>query len=53
MLVGHVHTHETRTRAQLLRPVCLFATPWTVAHQAPLTMGSSGPEACVHRSTDS
>ena len=24
---------------QLLSWVCLFATPWTVAHQAPLSMG--------------
>ena len=26
---------------QLLSCVCLFATPWTVAHQAPLSMGLS------------
>ena len=26
-------------RACMLRCVCLFATPWTVAHQAPLSMG--------------
>ena len=25
--------------AQLLSPVRLFVTPWTVAHQAPLSMG--------------
>ena len=25
--------------AQYLSGVCLFATPWTVAHQAPLSMG--------------
>ena len=24
---------------QLLSPVQIFATPWTVAHQAPLSMG--------------
>ena len=27
--------------AQLLSPVRLFVTPWTVAHQAPLSMGFS------------
>ena len=26
--------------------VQLFATPWTVAHQAPLSMGSSKQEDC-------
>ena len=29
------------TYAQLLSCVRLFATPWTVAHQAPLPMGFS------------
>ena len=29
---------------QLLSPVWLFATPWTVAHQAPLSMGLSRQE---------
>ena len=31
-------------RAQLLSPVRFFATPWTVAHQAPLSMGFSRQE---------
>ena len=30
--------------AQLLSRVWLFATPWTVAHQAPLAMGFSRQE---------
>ena len=30
--------------AQLLSPVWLFVTPWTIAHQAPLTMGFSRQE---------
>ena len=30
--------------AQLLSHVRLFATPWTVAHQAPLSMGFSRQE---------
>ena len=30
--------------AQSLSPVRLFATPWTVAHQAPLSMGFSRQE---------
>ena len=30
--------------AQSLSRIQLFATPWTVAHQAPLSMGFSGQE---------
>ena len=30
--------------AQLLSRVQLFATPWTIAHQAPLSMGFSRQE---------
>ena len=30
--------------AQSLSPVCLFATPWTVARQAPLSMEFSRQE---------
>ena len=30
--------------AESLSRVCLFATPWTVAHQAPLSMGISRQE---------
>ena len=32
--------------AQLLGRVRLFATPWTVGHQAPLSMGFSRQEYC-------
>ena len=32
------------TCAQLLSCVCLFPTPWTVAHQAPLSIEFSRPE---------
>ena len=31
-------------KAKLLSRVRLFATPWTVAHQAPLSMGFPRPE---------
>ena len=31
-------------RAQLLSHVQFFATPWTVAHQAPLSLGFSRQE---------
>ena len=44
----HTHTH-THTHACVLHHfsrVQLFATPWTVAHQAPLSMGFSGQEYC-------
>ena len=34
-----VHLHICCCRVQLLSHVQLFATPWTVAHQAPLPMG--------------
>ena len=34
----HTHTH-THTHAESLSPIQLFATPWTVAHQTPLSMG--------------
>ena len=33
-----------RERESVCSPVQLFATPWTVAHQAPLSMGFSGQE---------
>ena len=35
---------RTRVQAQSFRPVWLFATPWTVGHQAPLSMGFSRQE---------
>ena len=34
----------TSDGACVLSHVCLFATPWTVAHQAPLSMGVSRQE---------
>ena len=36
--------YDARVCAQLLSHVWLFATPQTVAHQAPLSMGFSGQE---------
>ena len=36
----YTHTHIC-THAQFLGRVQLFATPWTVAHQAPLSIGFS------------
>ena len=38
-IVPNVHACELS-----LSHVWLFATPWTIAHQAPLSMGFSGPE---------
>ena len=35
---------NVRVHAQLLSSVQLFATPWTVAHQASLSMEFSGQE---------
>ena len=35
----HCSCSELRVVVQLLSCVRLFATPWTVAHQAPLSMG--------------
>ena len=32
-------------KVKLLSPVCLFATPWTVAYQALLSMGFSRQES--------
>ncbi|CAI9179032.1 unnamed protein product [Rangifer tarandus platyrhynchus] len=34
-------------KAQSLSPVRLFATPWTVAHQPPLSTGFSSPPTAV------
>ena len=36
-----LHSHHSRPSVQLLSHVWLFATPWTVTHQAPPTMGFS------------
>ena len=34
--------HRFRERESVCSPVRLFVTPWTVVHQAPLSMGFSG-----------
>ena len=38
--------YHTCVHAHLLSHVWLFATPWSVAHQAPLSMGFSRQEYC-------
>ena len=38
-LRGHHAIHYSPMRAQMLSRVWLFEIPWTVAHQAPLSMG--------------
>ena len=43
VLMSHA-SKEMKVKLKLLRPVRLFATPWTVAYQAPLSMGFSRPE---------
>ena len=35
---------KVKVKVNLLSPVRLFATPWTIAHQAPLSMGYSRQE---------
>ena len=40
----HTLPYVKQMCAQLLTHVRLFATPWTVARQAPLSMGFSRPE---------
>ena len=35
---------KVKVKMKLLSPVRLFQTPWTVAHQAPLSMGFSRQE---------
>ena len=35
-----------KVKVKLLSRVRLFVTPWTVAHQAPLSMGFSRQEYC-------
>ena len=37
-------SHDRGAKVKLLSHVRLFATPWTVAHQAPLSMGFSRQE---------
>ena len=38
--------HKMKVKVKSLSHVQLFATPWTVAHQAPLSMGISRQEYC-------
>ena len=40
----YMQLYMTSVHAQSLRHVWLFATPWTLAHQAPLSMGFSRQE---------
>ena len=40
----HFLTPYTKVKVKLLSHVQLFATPWTVAYQAPLSMGFSSQE---------
>ena len=40
----HIHTHTVKVKVKLLSHVRLFVTPWTVAHQALLSMGFSRQE---------
>ena len=48
ILKGRIFTSQEFTmRACMLRCVCLFATPWTVAHQAPLFMEFPGKSTVV------
>ena len=43
---GTLHRWGENPRAQLISHVRLFATPWTIAHQAPLSTGLSRQEYC-------
>ena len=43
-LVGLKSGGITYLESELVAQSCLFATPWTVAHQAPLSMGFSRQE---------
>ena len=41
----HTHTYiHTHIKARVLSHIQLFVTPWTVAHQGPLSMGLSQQE---------
>ena len=46
----YIHTHTVflyihmKVKVKSLSPVQLFATPWTIAYQAPPSMGFSGQE---------
>ena len=43
-VISHGPAVEVSKRAKLLSCVQLFVTPWTIAHQAPLSMEFSRPE---------
>ena len=42
--VPHVYIHAMKVKVKSLSRVWLFATPWTIAHQAPPSMGFSRQE---------
>ena len=44
MLQGHPKESLKSVQCQLLSRVQLFATPWTIAHQVPLSMGFTRQE---------
>ena len=46
ILIAHYvnYLHKVKLKGKSLSRVRLFATPWTVAHQAPLSMGFSSQE---------
>ena len=43
-LTGNLHAHIVKVKVKSLSHIHLFATPWTVAHQAPSSMGFSRQE---------
>ena len=43
-LHSHQHCKKEREKVKLLSRVQLFESPWTVAYQAPLSMGFSKQE---------
>jgi len=44
LLVSKNHLHQQNWKWKLLSSVWIFATPWTVAYQAPLSLGFSRQE---------
>ena len=42
--MNQYHCERKKVKVKLLSPVRLFVTPWTVAYQAPLSMGFSRQE---------
>ena len=50
MVKAKLHKLKARShKSQMVTRVQIFATPWTVAHQAPLFMGFSRQEYCWHK----